>query len=89
MKRYHFSSSFLGGVLSAKIAFSERSWPYLAACAVPWLLCAGQRCVTRLAGLSRLARQRSKFKTLAVAIYGKTVTLRLREMVAWWTPRRC
>jgi hypothetical protein len=25
----------------------------------------------------------SKFRTLAVAIYGKTVTLRLREVVAW------
>jgi len=49
MKRYNLSSSFLGVVLSAKIAFSQRSWPYLAACAVPWLLCAGQRCVTRLA----------------------------------------
>ena len=52
MKRYTLSSSFLGVVLSAKIAFSKRSWPYLAAAAVPWLLCAGQRCVTRLAGLS-------------------------------------
>ena len=52
MKRYTLSSSFLGVVLSAKIAFSKRSWPYLAACAVPWLLCAGQRCMTRLAGLS-------------------------------------
>jgi hypothetical protein len=39
--------------------------------------------------LSRLARQRSKFKTLAVAIYGKTVTLRLREVVAWWPPLAC
>jgi hypothetical protein len=52
VKRYTLSSSFLGVVLSAKIAFSKRSWPYLAACAVPWLLCAGQRCMTRLAGLS-------------------------------------
>ena len=34
MKRYHLSSSFLGVVLSAKIAFSQRSWPYLAAGAV-------------------------------------------------------
>jgi hypothetical protein len=49
VKRYNLSSSFLGVVLSAKIAFSKRSWPYLAACAVPWLLCAGQRSVTRLA----------------------------------------
>ena len=61
MKRYHLSSSFLGVVLSAKVAFSERSWPYLAACAVPWLLCAGQRCVTRLAGLSRHRRSLSGY----------------------------
>jgi len=50
VKRYNLSSSFLGVVLSAKIAFSKRSWPYMGACAVPWLLCAGQRCITRLAG---------------------------------------
>lgn len=61
MKRYHLSSSFLGVVLSAKIAFSERSWPYLAACAVPWLLCAGQRCVTRLARLGSHRRSRSGY----------------------------
>jgi len=60
MKRYNLSSSFLGVVLSAKIAFSQRSWPYLAACAVPWLLCAGQRCVTRLAGLSQHRRSLRK-----------------------------
>ena len=39
--------------------------------------------------LPRLARQRSKFQTLAVAIHGKTVTLRLREGVAWWPPLAC
>jgi len=39
--------------------------------------------------LSKLARQRSKFKTVAVAIYGKSVTLRLREVVAWWPPLAC
>ena len=32
MKRYTLSSSFLGVVLSTKVAFSKRSWPYLAAC---------------------------------------------------------
>jgi hypothetical protein len=34
--------------------------------------------------LAMLARQRSKFSTYAVSIYGKTVTLRLRELVTWW-----
>jgi len=37
VKRYNLSSSFLGVVLSAKIAFSKRSLPYLVACAVPSL----------------------------------------------------
>lgn len=39
--------------------------------------------------LSQLARQRSKFRKETAAIYGKTVTLRLREVVAWWPPLRC
>jgi hypothetical protein len=47
--RYKVSSSFLGIVFTARCGFSKRSWPYVAACAVPWLLCAGQRCVSRLA----------------------------------------
>jgi hypothetical protein len=34
--------------------------------------------------LSRLARHWSKFATEAVSIYGKQVTLRLRELVAYW-----
>jgi hypothetical protein len=61
VKRYHLSSSFLGVVLSAKVAFSERSWPYLAACAVPWLLCAGQRGVRRLAALGKHRRSLSGY----------------------------
>ena len=61
MARYTLSSSFLGVVLSVRVAFSKRSWPYLAACAVPWLLCAGQRCVTRLAGLSGHRRSLSGY----------------------------
>jgi hypothetical protein len=61
VKRYQFSSLFLGVVLNAKIAFSERSWPYLAACAVPWLLCAGQRCVRRLAELGTHRRSESGY----------------------------
>jgi hypothetical protein len=61
VKRYNLSSSFLGVVLSAKIAFSKRSWPYVGACAVPWLLCAGQRCVTRLAAWGSHRRSRSGY----------------------------
>jgi hypothetical protein len=47
--RYKVSSSFLGIVFTARCGFSKRSWPYVVACAMPWLLCAGQRCVSRLA----------------------------------------
>ena len=61
MIRYTLSSSFLGVVLSAKVAFSKRSWPYVAATAVPWLLCAGQRCVTRLAALGSHRRSLSGY----------------------------
>ncbi|MGB2754183.1 MAG: transposase, partial [Phycisphaerae bacterium] len=61
MARYTLSSSFLGVVLSVRLAFSKRSWPYLAAAAVPWLLCAGQRSVTRLAALGSHRRSRSGY----------------------------
>ena len=61
MARYTLSSSFLGVVLSVRFAFSKRSWPYLAACAVPWLLCAGQRCVKRLAALGSHRRSLSGY----------------------------
>jgi len=61
MKRFTVSSSFLGVVLSAKVAFSKRSWPYLAAMAAGWLLCAGQRCVRRLAALGRHRRSESGY----------------------------
>ena len=52
MAHYEMSSSFLGVVLSVRVAFSKRSWPYLVAAAVPWLVCAGQRTITRVAKLA-------------------------------------
>ena len=61
MARYEYSSSFLGVVLSVRVAFSKRSWPYLAASTVPWLLLAGQRCVTRLAKLGSHPRSLSGY----------------------------
>jgi hypothetical protein len=61
MLRYEISSSFTEVVLSARIAFSKRSWPYLLATAVPWLLCAGQRAVSRLAALGAHRRSRSGY----------------------------
>jgi len=61
VKRYHLFSSFPGVALSAKIAFSERAWPCLAACVVPWPLCAGRRCVSRLAALGTHRRSESGY----------------------------
>lgn len=61
MRRYQYSSSFLGVVFTARVAFSERSWPYLLATALPWLLLAGQRCLTRVAGLAAHPRSLSGY----------------------------
>lgn len=61
MIRYKVSSSFSDVVFTARFAFSKRSWPYLAACAVPWLLCGGQRCIGRLASLGRHRRSLSGY----------------------------
>jgi hypothetical protein len=54
-------SSFLDVVFSARAAFSKRSWPYVAAIVLPWLLLCGQRCVTRLAALSSRRRSLSAY----------------------------
>lgn len=61
MASYEVSSSFLGVVLSVRVAFSKRSWPYLAASTVPWLLLAGQRSITRLAKLASHRRSLSGY----------------------------
>jgi hypothetical protein len=61
MKRLTFSSSFLGIVFSARLAFSKRSWPYVLALALPWLLCAGQRCMTRMANRGKIRRSLSSY----------------------------
>lgn len=61
MARYKVSSSFFGVVLSVRVAFSKRSWPYLAASTLPWLLLAGQRSITRLAKLASHRRSLSGY----------------------------
>lgn len=59
--RYHYSSTFLGVVLSARIAFTKRSWPYMAALAIPWLMAGGQRAMSRLWWVAGRARHRSSY----------------------------
>lgn len=58
---YTEGSAFVEIVCTARIAFSKRSWPYVLATAVPWLLCAGSRCVSRLALLGAHARSASGY----------------------------
>jgi len=43
-------------VFSCRVAFSKRSWPYVLGMAIPWLLCSGQRVVTRLAAFRTHSR---------------------------------
>lgn len=52
---------FLGVVWSARIAFSKRSWPYMAAIVIPWLLAQGQRSMTRLYSLAEHRRSLSGY----------------------------
>jgi hypothetical protein len=52
-------SSFLQVVLSAKPAFSVRSFKILLAIATPWMLCRGQRVITRLHALADAPVSRS------------------------------
>lgn len=48
MSRQSLPSDLQAVVFSGRGAFSKRSWPYLLAIVVPWIVCAGQRCMTRL-----------------------------------------
>lgn len=61
MLRLSIAKDFEEVVLVARVAFSKRSWPYVLATAIPWLLCAGQRSVTRLASLGRHKRSLSSY----------------------------
>lgn len=61
MKHLIVSSDFDKIILTARLAFSKRSWPYVMAMAVPWILCAGQRCVSRLASSNMYRRSRSSY----------------------------
>lgn len=61
MKLHPTGSSFEDVVLTAKPAFSKRSWKYVLGLALPWLLLAGQRCMTRLALLAGPRRSLSAY----------------------------
>ena len=54
-------SSFHDVVFSSRDAFSKRSWRHVVALVVPWLLLAGQRCMTRLAAIASGRRSQSAY----------------------------
>jgi SRSO17 transposase len=59
--RVSVASDFEEITFTARAAFSKRSWPFLLATAVPWLLCSGQRSVRRLAAMGGLRRSASAY----------------------------
>ena len=61
MIQYHSTSDFSEIVLSCRCCFSKRSWPYLMAMAVPWLISSGQRHVRRLCARASWKRHESSF----------------------------
>ncbi len=59
--QWHFTSEFLGVVMNLQVAFSKRSWPYMVAIALPWVLQQGQRCVRSLTHGATLVVHESNF----------------------------
>jgi hypothetical protein len=55
------TSEFAEILFSFRLAFSKRSWPYLLAMAVPWVLLSGQRSVRRLGAWVGHRRHRSSY----------------------------
>jgi hypothetical protein len=63
MKGFKYTTSLLGVLITFRVAFSQRSWPYFLAVALPWLLDSGQRTVRKLGrgGALRLRRHEASF----------------------------
>lgn len=61
MLRVKVTEELFEVTLSARAAFSKRSWPFVTAMAVPWLLCAGQRSICRMASMGGLRRSASAY----------------------------
>lgn len=59
---YYKSTSEISEILiSCRIAFSKRSWPYLVALAIPWLVQSGQRHIRRLSLRAAWKRHESSY----------------------------
>jgi hypothetical protein len=61
MIRYKSTSEFSAIVLRFRFAFSKRSWPYLLATAIPWLILSGQRSIRRLGKRASFRRHESSY----------------------------
>lgn len=61
MIRYQSTSDFSDIIFTCQIAFSKRSWPYVAAMAIPWLIQSGQRHIRRLSLRAAWKRHESSF----------------------------
>jgi hypothetical protein len=59
--KLEFTSEFLGVVVEFRTAFSKRSWPYMLAVTLPWLIQQGQRSVRGLTAGAGLAVHESNF----------------------------
>jgi hypothetical protein len=55
------TSELVEVTLTARAAFSKRSWLFVLPTVVPWLLCAGQRSVRRIASMGCLHRSQSAY----------------------------
>lgn len=61
MIHYQSTSEFSEIIFSGRIAFSKRSWPYLAAMAVAWLIQSGQRHIRKISLRTAWKRHESGF----------------------------
>lgn len=61
MIRYRSTSDFSEILFTCRVAFSKRSWPYLVATAIPWLVQSGQRHIRRLSLRASWKRHESSF----------------------------
>jgi hypothetical protein len=61
MIRYQSTSEFSEILFSFRLAFSKRSWPYLAATMIPWLIQSGQRHIRRLSRVAGFKRHEASF----------------------------
>lgn len=61
MPRHSLPSDLESVVCTSRPAFSKRSWLYLLAFVSPWILCAGQRCVTRIFAMHGHSRSLSGY----------------------------